>query len=57
MQPLDPRRAENIAGDLAALIDTLRTLTDADLAAVRKHLCPSERRQLDRQWPRLNRSH
>lgn len=57
MQPLDPRRAEHIAGDLAAVLDTLRTLTDADLAAVLKHLHPSERRQLDRQWPRLHRPH
>ncbi|MFO1359582.1 hypothetical protein [Plasticicumulans sp.] len=57
MQPLDSRRAENIAGDLAAVLDTLRTLTDADLAKVLKHLHPSERRQLDRQWLRLHRPH
>ena len=58
MEPtIDPRRADIIAGDLAALIDTLRTLPDAALAEVLNHLRPRERRQLDRQWPRLQRPH
>lgn len=53
MQPLDPRRAEHIAGDLAAVLDTLRTLTAHELRQVLRALAPPERRSVRRQSARL----